>query len=236
MLYDLLSGLSTLHNANLEHQDLKAGNILVFFGPNGEIRLRICDYGSARQVGEDIATAHTVGYTPPETLCVDEQQGQGDDVWALGCVAFEMMMKKMLNPYDSEEKALAEIVTLLGKSSPCFSMASQSRMDSVNREVDGKALGTLASVHVPEMKAVPGVHGAYVACVEEAVRYQTSTHPDVRARPKDGTQLETAISENLSRNSYWSLLHMAYDVDEDCPVRIERNVLSGETRAILEPS
>lgn len=53
ILYCLLSGLKTLHSANLVHRDIKPGNILV-----DDKGVQICDFGLARSLPASSQTKH----------------------------------------------------------------------------------------------------------------------------------------------------------------------------------
>jgi len=58
-LYQLLTGLKYVHSAHVIHRDLKPANILL----NEDCTLKICDFGLARVVGRDTATAPDGGGT-----------------------------------------------------------------------------------------------------------------------------------------------------------------------------
>jgi tRNA A-37 threonylcarbamoyl transferase component Bud32 len=46
-LRQILRGIEYFHSKNIAHRDLKCDNILVSLTPNGELLLKICDFGSA---------------------------------------------------------------------------------------------------------------------------------------------------------------------------------------------
>jgi len=69
-LYQILRGISFVHNSNVVHRDLKPGNILV----NSNCDLAICDFGLSRGVEGDVdigLTEYVVTrwYRAPELLC-----------------------------------------------------------------------------------------------------------------------------------------------------------------------
>jgi serine/threonine protein kinase len=96
----LCYALAYLHDLQIVHHDIKPANIRI--RPNG--RLALIDFGAARYFGKDDALIPesfsedddlygTEGYLPPE---VDEPGNFGADVrtdiFALGCVLYEMVM------------------------------------------------------------------------------------------------------------------------------------------------
>lgn len=81
--YEVISGLTALHNINLVHCDIKPENILYH-----KSHIKICDFGSTRLSNErrDITTPM---YNPPEIIfnkrCYPES-----DWWSLGCTIYEI--------------------------------------------------------------------------------------------------------------------------------------------------
>jgi len=55
MFYQLLMGLKFMHSAGIVHRDLKPANVLI----NADCTLKICDFGLARSVTEEIDTGDT---------------------------------------------------------------------------------------------------------------------------------------------------------------------------------
>jgi serine/threonine protein kinase len=96
LMKDLISGLAHMHAVNVVHRDLKPSNCIVAGGV-----LKICDFGGARVLGQDGTwspqkspriTTHS--YAAPEVLLTELGQrtmvGSAVDVWAAGCVYYEM--------------------------------------------------------------------------------------------------------------------------------------------------
>jgi len=51
ILYNILCGMNFIHSANILHRDIKPANILI----NGECTIKICDFGLARTMPEELA-------------------------------------------------------------------------------------------------------------------------------------------------------------------------------------
>ncbi len=91
----IASALQYAHNHGIIHRDLKPSNL--FFGEDG--RLILGDFGIARDTFEADVTAHgmTVGtyaYMSPEQICADRSITGKSDLYALGCVGYELLTGK----------------------------------------------------------------------------------------------------------------------------------------------
>ena len=96
------------------HRDLKAKNI--FLDKRG--RVRIGDLGVARVLGSGSLAATMVGtpyYLSPE-LCENKPYGVKSDVWALGCVLYELCT--MTYPFDARNQAALILKIIRGKYVP----------------------------------------------------------------------------------------------------------------------
>eukprot|EP01004_Peranema_trichophorum_P002859 NODE_1887_length_1767_cov_42.545620_g1604_i0.p1 GENE.NODE_1887_length_1767_cov_42.545620_g1604_i0~~NODE_1887_length_1767_cov_42.545620_g1604_i0.p1 ORF type:complete len:523 (+),score=123.05 NODE_1887_length_1767_cov_42.545620_g1604_i0:95-1663(+) len=85
----LCLALQHLHHLKILHRDLKTRNI--FMTSNGLIKLG--DFGLSTVLKNTLAQAHTLCGTPyyfsPE-LCKNKPYNSKSDVWALGCILYEM--------------------------------------------------------------------------------------------------------------------------------------------------
>eukprot|EP00325_Prymnesiales_sp_UTEX-LB-985_P011143 CAMPEP_0174754480 /NCGR_PEP_ID=MMETSP1094-20130205/105759_1 /TAXON_ID=156173 /ORGANISM="Chrysochromulina brevifilum, Strain UTEX LB 985" /LENGTH=639 /DNA_ID=CAMNT_0015960351 /DNA_START=99 /DNA_END=2019 /DNA_ORIENTATION=- len=91
MAAEIMSAISYCHHElHLLHRDLKPQNI--FLGKDGEVKLG--DFGISKVLGASKAMAQTQCGTPlymaPE-ICRGARYDRGADVWAIGCVLYEMM-------------------------------------------------------------------------------------------------------------------------------------------------
>ncbi|EAZ51589.1 hypothetical protein, partial [Cryptosporidium parvum Iowa II] len=107
-LTQALLGLAHLHNKRILHRDIKSQNIFISY--NG---LKIGDFGIAKVLENTGAFAKTTIGTPyylsPE-ICLSKPYSWSSDIWALGCVAYEMCSLKV--PFDAPNlKTLVEKIT-----------------------------------------------------------------------------------------------------------------------------
>ncbi|KAK1398491.1 Mitogen-activated protein kinase [Heracleum sosnowskyi] len=112
-LYQLLRGLKYIHSANIIHRDLKPSNLLL----NSNCDLKICDFGLARPNTEDeFMTEYVVTrwYRAPELLLNSSDYTAAIDVWSVGCIYMELMIRQPLFPGKDQMNQLRLLTELLG--------------------------------------------------------------------------------------------------------------------------
>jgi len=108
-MHQVLCGLKYLHSANIIHRDLKPSNLLV----STDSSIKIIDFGLSRGISsnplaDDANEAFTqqnvttLWYRAPEVLLGCSTYGPPVDVWALGCIFAELIIKKPLFPANSK--------------------------------------------------------------------------------------------------------------------------------------
>ncbi|XP_047020396.1 serine/threonine-protein kinase Nek8-like isoform X1 [Helicoverpa zea] len=96
----VLLGVNYIHSKNIIHRDLKAENILLT-GKNGVV-VKIGDFGISKMLASAKKTSTVIGtpyYLAPE-LCEGKPYCSKSDVWALGCLLYEMCTHK--RAFDAE--------------------------------------------------------------------------------------------------------------------------------------
>jgi serine/threonine-protein kinase len=93
--------LEHAHNAGVIHRDLKPANLLI----TKDGKLKLSDFGIARdtQATQITAAGKTVGtmaYMAPEQITGKQPVSRKTDLYALGCVLFEMLTGR--TPFDAE--------------------------------------------------------------------------------------------------------------------------------------
>lgn len=109
-----LQGLEYLHLNWILHRDLKPNNLLV----NGNGILKLGDFGLAKFFGSPtrINTNQVVTrwYRSPELLYGARQYGTGVDIWAVGCILAELLLRVPFLPGESDLDQLTKIFQALG--------------------------------------------------------------------------------------------------------------------------
>jgi len=94
LLLQLLSGVEHLHDHWVVHRDLKTTNTLL----NRSGILKICDFGLARHFGEPLRPytqrVQSLWYRAPELLLGQRNYTTAVDVWSVGCIFGELLLRK----------------------------------------------------------------------------------------------------------------------------------------------
>ena len=117
-LYQLLRGLKFMHTACILHRDLKPRNLLV----NSNCDLKICDFGLARpnvpelrvkstQMTDYVATRW---YRAPEVLLTFKKYTAAMDMWSVGCIFGELLLRKPILPGTDANHQIDLIFNLIG--------------------------------------------------------------------------------------------------------------------------
>ncbi|KAK2058552.1 Serine/threonine-protein kinase, partial [Colletotrichum caudatum] len=135
---DLLDALNFLHNKSLAHQDIHAGNVLLFREQTGEIVPKLADAGYQRELHNisskghaplGLRSAKSAYWLPPETAALSKPHyTQKTDMWDFGIVFLQMIFgldlpQKHHSPSSvsdsmSLSRPLQELVTRFFKADP----------------------------------------------------------------------------------------------------------------------
>ncbi|XP_075589974.1 uncharacterized protein LOC124497731 [Dermatophagoides farinae] len=113
IMWQTINAVNFCHKHNCIHRDVKPENILL----TRECVVKLCDFGFARTLipGENYTDyVATRWYRAPELLVGDTNYGPAVDVWAIGCVAAELMRGEALWPGKSDVDQLYLIRKTLG--------------------------------------------------------------------------------------------------------------------------
>ena len=116
-LKQILLGLQQIHSCGIIHRDIKPENILINFKT---LDLKIADFGSAKsRQNNQLLTEYiaTRWYRPPECLLTHGNYTEALDIWAAGCVFYEMLTKNPLFPGRNSFEQIHLINNILGNPS-----------------------------------------------------------------------------------------------------------------------
>ncbi|KAH9385277.1 uncharacterized protein NEMAJ01_0173 [Nematocida major] len=125
----LLEGLEYLHSLGIAHRDIKPSNVLI--DVDAKI-LKLCDLGSAKKIAgaeNNVLYICSRYYRAPE-IHEGAPYGLGIDIWAAGCVLFEMITHTTLFPGQTASACLERIHEVLNKSS-LEAMAATARREEL---------------------------------------------------------------------------------------------------------
>lgn len=112
-IHMLLKGIADCHDRAILHRDLKPANLLLT--KNGD--LKIADFGLARYCSSPMKMTDVIAtrwYRPPELLFGAHHYSAAVDMWAVGCIFAEIILRTPLFPADSDLGQLAKIFNVLG--------------------------------------------------------------------------------------------------------------------------
>lgn len=114
MMHELLSAMAHVHNAWYLHRDLKTNNILV----HKSGRIALCDFGLARKYEMPpknmTQMVVTLWYRSPELLFGEAKYGAEIDMWSIGCIFGELLVKDAILQGQGELDQIQKIFALLG--------------------------------------------------------------------------------------------------------------------------
>jgi NIMA (never in mitosis gene a)-related kinase len=102
-----LVALKEVHTLRIVHADIKPSNILIKSGYQ-TVDVRLSDFGVSRKIPRGTGLIHeqlgTLHYCSPEII-TEQGFNEKTDVWALGCVLYELLtFRKVFSAELSESK------------------------------------------------------------------------------------------------------------------------------------
>jgi serine/threonine protein kinase len=101
LLTQVADGLDAAHRLGIVHRDVKPENVLVYSDPSGRQHAYVADLGiaealdAANRLTGTSGNLGTPGYMSPERFFGSSELDARADVYALGCMAFEMLSMKL---------------------------------------------------------------------------------------------------------------------------------------------
>ena len=89
IIYNICLGLKEIHSKDIIHRDLNPSNIFM----NDDYNIKIGDFGYSKHCKNTKSNVGTLYYKSPE-LIKGEQYNNKVDIWALGCIIYELFTLK----------------------------------------------------------------------------------------------------------------------------------------------
>ena len=125
-------GLATLHKSKILHRDLKTLNIFM----THNLDIKIGDFGVAKILTKSGFAKTIIGtpyYLSPE-LCEEKPYNDKSDVWALGCILYELTTYK--HPFNAKCQASLILKILQSEPDPIHKYYSQDLQKLINLILD----------------------------------------------------------------------------------------------------
>jgi serine/threonine-protein kinase len=105
LLWHALEPLAAAHAHDIVHRDLKPANVFIACAPDGSERVKLLDFGLARDTREKSGTETGIAlgtpyYMSPEQATRPKLVGPASDVWSIGVMMYEVLSGYM--PFEGE--------------------------------------------------------------------------------------------------------------------------------------
>lgn len=109
LMLQLVSATALMHSQWIVHRDLKTSNLLM----NNRGQIKVADFGLARYLGEPTPPLTqlvvTLWYRSPELLLGAKAYGTEVDMWSIGCIFGELLLKEPLLQGKNEVDQLSKV-------------------------------------------------------------------------------------------------------------------------------
>lgn len=138
-IFQILHGIACLHVKGYIHRDMKSENILVFKDEKPkEYTYKLCDFGLSRKAnlpGESYTSYMvTLYYRPPENLLDQDQYTQAIDMWSVGCIFAELILKNPPFAYEESIQVIEKQLECLANPKDSYPSYIQSRIKKIRKK------------------------------------------------------------------------------------------------------
>ncbi|XP_064385824.1 serine/threonine-protein kinase Nek8-like [Halichondria panicea] len=169
----LLVAIDHVHSLNILHRDLKTQNVMM---NRSRSVLKIGDFGISKVLSSKITSAQTVVGTPcyisPE-ICEGKMYAKKSDIWALGCILYEMTTLKKAFEGPNLPVLVLKIMQASAALVPIDSSYSQ-RLDKLIHHLLQKKPENRPSIH--SVMATPVVVNALLNLCTDVGRLPCARH------------------------------------------------------------
>ncbi len=168
----LLDALEAAHARGYVHRDIKPQNVFLARDDDGAMRVKLLDFGIARQVentGDTSVTQTGAIIGTPQYMSPEQARGERvdgrSDLWSVGAMLFQLLTGKAPFPGDNYNLLIIAIVTTRAPS-----------LSAVRADLPG------ALVRAVDRALVPDVNARWQSAVEMAACLAQATASDALAR------------------------------------------------------
>ncbi|WBW73709.1 serine/threonine protein kinase, meiotic, STKc MAK-like Pit1 [Schizosaccharomyces osmophilus] len=201
IMSQIFQGIGHIHANGFFHRDMKPENILVSPVENSDAyKVKIADFGLAREIHSSPPYTEYVStrwYRAPELLLRDSCYSCPVDIYAAGCMAFEVATLQPIFPGMDDVDQLYKICEILG--SPDEESQNMGfggggtwkQAEKLTREL-GIILPRLAPLNLRELFSSPW-NGAFASMLTELLQW----NPDVRPNARKCLELDFFSAEEV---------------------------------------
>jgi serine/threonine protein kinase len=224
ILFQMLSGVKHLHSANIIHRDLKPSNIII----NKDSTIKIIDFGLARSYNSTMTEyVVTRWYRAPEVVLSPKKYQHKMDIWAIGCIMVELIIKEPLFPAENYLHLVKLIIDILNVPDDDISIYQYGNRIIKRRKE--KLKGELK-------KKIKKSFSQYFRKKEKKYNYPDDDGPDRIYQPISNTLLELIKSmltfnyssrpnsECILNNEYFEEYHYKLKKYKNPPVQFELDI------------
>mmetsp|Transcript_22401 Transcript_22401/g.46582 ORF Transcript_22401/g.46582 Transcript_22401/m.46582 type:complete len:549 (+) Transcript_22401:136-1782(+) len=205
-VYQICRGMKYLHTCNVVHRDMKPRNLLV----NSNCDVKICDFGLARIDFPEMSWKTSImtdyvatrWYRAPEIIVGWGNYTKAVDIWSIGCILAELILRKPLLAGSNNESQLRLICDLIGSpSDEAIQQVKKPRMQNflleyMEEEKSEFGEGVDSYMRMMDFFAPYSPNPLAVDILHKILRFNPDERPDI---------------EELLRHPYFANLHCEED-------------------------